>query len=387
MDFTIDRADMLAAIDKCALATEAKHATEAFRLMLVDATRQKTNKAKETARFAAVGETCTVDTVVHADIKEKGDFVVMPGHLRSIVASMPPGRVRFSLGKDDKITVKSLTSSRKATFKRHTHELRTVEDPGKGASWSEVDARELSRALGIVKTSTVWVGRDEPSVSLLIPTERGLDVFGCNSYTVALVETSIRMSGDNVQVPAAMGAALSLMLDVDDKVSVFSDGLRTYFQNCDTLVSALLADERSPKRYKFQGEMLTRVLDTVHGLDPEMVVGPSLKTTHITQGLKSVQGIAGFASGTESGDYGYKVHVVFGKDTVIVELGLADADARDEFDVITSASELEFWLGHRVFEQMLAMLSSTEEVQAVRTINMLLLRSQGIVCGILEQSK
>jgi hypothetical protein len=371
MDFTIDRADLLAAIDKCALAVpDPKHPIEALRVMTVDASK------KATVRFAAVGEFCSVDTVSKADIKGKGDFNVYPRHLRDIASSMPQGRVQLSR-KGDRITVKSLVSSRKATFQHHSLELRGIEDPGKGASWQQVDSHELVRALKMVRSASIWDERNDPVMSLLLPTERGLDVFGCNGYLISLIETSIRILGEPIWMPATAVAVLLLMAPDDANIRLLSDGHRVYLENADTLVSASL-----PAQYAFA---------TTHphliGLlkDESNVVGPTFAVAPLTAGVKAVLSLAGFAGEKDKkGARGYQLKAVFGE-TVSVELGFSEADARDEFDVIATGAELEFRLSSKFLDQMLSSLADVEQVQALRADNMLVLRSQGVLAGIMEE--
>ncbi len=376
MDFIIDRSDLLAAINKCQLATDSKHPTEAFRLMLVES-------KKKTVRFAASGERASVATVAKSEIKAQGSFIVSPSRLHDIASAMPQGRIQVSL-KGERVTMKSLVSSRKATFQRYAGELRAVEDPGKEAPWQEADSRELANALRMVKHASAWDGRDDPTVSLLIPTDRGLDVFGCNSYLVSLVETKIRIDGSPIQVPEVTASVLALMTETDDQVRIFSDGVRTYLETCDTIVSALLAAPDSPHGYKFHGDMLAFILKTLRG---DNVAGPVVSTTQLHQGFKSVMALSGFARDNEKGARGFQVHAVFGSDTVVIDLGFSEADARDEFDVVKSGAELEFWLSSQFMDKMLGSLSGVEQVQALRAENMLLLRSQGVISGIMEEVK
>jgi len=377
MEFNIDRADLLAAIDKCSLVIDLKHPTESFRLMTVET-------KKKTVRLAASGEFASLATVAEAEVKNQGGFIVSPSRLRDIAAVMPLGRIQVSL-KGERVTVKSLVSSRKATFQRHSAELRAVEDPGSKAPWKQVNARELTRALRMVKHASTWDVRDDPTVSLLIPTERGLDVFGCNSYLVSLVETSIRIDGDNIQVPESAAAALALMVETDDNVRIFCDGMRTYLESCDTIVSALLTATDSAHSYKFYGEMLAFILNNLR--NGANTVGPVISLSKLHQGFKSVMSLAGFARDNEKGSRGLQVHAVIGSDTVVLDLGLSEADARDEFDVIQSGAELEFWLSSQFLDKFLGSLSGVEEVQALRAENIFVLRSQGVVTGIMEEVK
>ncbi len=371
MDFTIDRADLLAAIDKCALAVpDPKHPTEVFRVMTVDASKKKT------VRFAAVGEYCSVDTVSKAEIKSQGTFNVYPRHLRDIASVMPPGRIQCSL-KGTRVTVKSLVSSRKASFEHHTVDIKPIEDPGKGAPWVEVDSQELMRGLQATKAASTWFGMSDPVASLLMPTERGLDVFGCNMYLITVAQTSIRIDGPPIVMPATAIALLALMAPMDANVSLLTVGNRVYLENCDTLVSASLFE------YKFLQTHLMMMSLLTEGL----TVGPTFELARLTQGVKALGVLSGFAGAADKkNEFGLKLRISFGQ-TVRVSLALAAADGVDEFDVGATNGEFEVFLSSGVFEKMLSSLDGHKDVQAVLTFNdptqLLVLRSQGIQCGIM----
>ncbi len=373
MDFTIGKDYLLAAIDKCQLATDKSHATEAFRMMTVDASKAKT------IRFAAVGEFCSVDTVTDAEVKTKGSFNVMPGRLRDIASSMPAGRMQFSL-KGTRITVKSLVSTRKATFENHTIDPFRVDDPGKDAPWMEVDSQELLRAIRCVKVAAVW-DNGNPTETLLIPTERGVDVYGCNGHLIALCETSIRFEGVTtpVRLPQKAADVLALMAADDAVVRLFADQNRVYLENADTLVSALLGSS-NPNMAAYPHMIAILKQDG-------NVRGPKFRLASLAQGTKAVLALSGFAGDKDKGSRGYQVHTVIGPDTCMVELGFSEADARDEFDVEESGTELEFYLSSQLLEHMLTSLAPYEYVQALRAENLLLLRSQGVWFGIMEEVK
>ena len=369
MDFTIKKLDLLAAIDKCAVAVPRDHQQEAFSIMRVE-------PKKKTVRFAAVGELCTVDTVVEAEVKSPGGFNVRPKHLRDVAASMPDGRIQFSV-KGTRVTVKSLVSSRKASFEGHSVELFNIEDPGKEAPWQEVDSRELERGLKIVKSAAQWDDRPDPVVNLLIPTERGLDVFGSNGYLVALAETSLRMDGDPMMMPEQVVDVFFQMTGDDEKVRLFSNDRRVYLENCDTLVTAAL-----PSNYLF----LTNYVHAIARLkDKERVAGCTFNPALLLQGVKSVLALAGFASDDEK-KKGMTVHLKTGQ-SVVVELALGVADAKDEFDVVETGAELEFVVSSTYLLRMLTSLAGVDLVRAYQTEGVLILQSQGVVCCMAESRK
>lgn len=374
MDFTIKKEALLGAIDKCQLATDKSHVTESFRLMTVNASKNKS------VSFSAVGEFCSVDTVADAEVKTKGAFNVMPGRLRDIAMSMPAGAIQFSL-KGTRVTVKSLVSSRKATFESHSTDPFRVSDPGKEAAWIDINAGVLLRAVKVVKAASIFED-GSPIESLLLPTERGLDVYGCNGYLIAVCETPIRIEGRTkpIQLPAKASDVLALMPPNEDgNVRLYTDDVRIYLESDDTLVSAVLwAQNPGVAAHPHMLKLLK---------DPDNIKGPVLDLEHLAQGVKSVLALTGFAGDKEKGSRGYQLHATIGADTCVVELGLSEADARDEFDVAASGAELEFLLSSALFEKMLSSLAGYHQVQAYRCSNLLLLRSQGVLYGIMEEVK
>ena len=371
MDFIIDRADLLAAIEKCALAVpDPKHPTEVFRVMTVDATKKKT------VRFAAIGEYLTVDTVSKADIKTGGTFNVYPRHLGNVASSMPPGRIQFSM-KGTRVTAKSLVSSRKATFEHHGIDIKPIDDPGKSVAWAQVDSQELVLVLRMVKSASTWHDRNDPEVSLLIPTPRGLDVFGCSGYLISLVESSIRIDGDPIMMPATATAVLQLMAPDDARLKIFSNKQRVYLENADTLVSAAL-----PAQYLFL-ESHPRYIQLLK--KPDNVEGSTFDLSLLQAGVKAVLALGGLATDTEKkGARGYRLQVGIGA-VVTVELGFSAADAKDEFEVEMTGEKLEFGLSSMFFDQMLTSLVGVKKVQALRADNMLVLRGDGVLAGIMEE--
>lgn len=378
MDFTIDRAELLAGIDKCALvAADAKHATEAFRLMTVHAT----NKKKEKVRFTAVGEFASVDTVGKATIQTAGSFNALPGHLHAVVSAMPPGGIQFTM-KETRVTAKSLVAKRKTSFESHSLEVKAVEDPGASAPWQEVDAQELVRALAVVKNASTWIGRSDPVASLLLPGEGGLKVFGCNMYMLALVETTIRMDGPPIIMPAAASSVLSLMAPIDANVKIFADQHRVYLENCDTLVSARLFEYVFLKTHE---HLLTMFTETT-------TKGPTFALDKLTAGVKSLHGLGSFAGASERNDYGFALRATFGE-TVRVGLDLAAAGGHDEFDVIKPGAEIDVHLWSNHFEKVLASFADAElkDTQALLATNppsqLLVLRTKGITYGLMTKKE
>lgn len=374
MDFTITKDNILAAIDKCQIATDKTHVTEAFRTMTVNASKNKT------VSFSSVGEFCSVDTVADAEVKTKGSFNVMPGRMRDIAMAMPAGKISFTL-KGTRVTVKSLVSTRKATFESHSTDPFRVDDPGKEAAWIDVNSQELLRALRVVKAATIFED-GSPTESLLLPTERGLDVYGCNGYLIAICETSIRFEGwtKPIQLPERAASVLALMAPDDQgNVRLYADQSRIYLENSDTLVSAMLwANNPGIAAHPHMIGLLGEDGNTR---------GPSLDVAQLTQGVKSVMALTGFASDKDKGSRGYQVHVTLGGGTCVIELGLSEADARDEFAVEESGADLEFLLSNVLLEKMLGGLAGYGKVRAYRAHNLLLLRSQGIQYGIMEEVK
>jgi hypothetical protein len=375
VDFTISKENLLAAIDKCSLAADDKSPTEAFKVMTVDASKKKT------VRFAAVGEYCSVDTVAPAEMKTSGTFNVRPKHLRNIASSMPPGKIQLSM-KGSRVTVKSLVSSRKASFEHHVIDIHHIEDPGKDAAWITVDSQELVRGLHAIKAASTWINRSDPDGCLLIPTERGLNIFGCNMYLLAQIETSIRVEGPPIIMPATASAVLSLMAPDDANVNIFADEKRVYLENADTLVSAPLFD------YKFaqnHGLFLGMLTDTAN------VTGPALSLPTLAQGVKAVLACSSFAGEQEKdSSYGSYLRLSFGS-SAVVALDLASADAKDEFDVIRPGADIDCFVSSNLLGQMLASFGSATEAQVLLAVHdptvMLVLRTQGITYGLMTKGK
>lgn len=371
MDFTINKSNLIAAISKCEKAADSKHVTLAFRMMRVDV------RAK-TVKFVSVGEFCSVDTVAPAEaVKEKGVFNVSPQRLRDIVSSMPEGTVRLSM-KGSRITVASSVSKRKATFENHTVDVYSIDDPGKEAPWIEMKARELVAALKKVRAASQWEDSAKPVVSLLVPSEAGIRVFGCNGYLITVVDTSMKLTCDKIRFPAKATDILELMATDDDNVRVFVTDSRLYLENCDTLVTAALPD------YQFMSPVHA-YLDMLSSKDNPR--GPAMKLSPLHSGLKSVMAAAGFASTAERGSRGYQVKLHMGNDSVRVGLNLSEADSVDEFDTVKSGDEeFDVCVSSNFFDKLLNSLSGCEEVQSLLAgsdRNLLALRAQGIVSGIM----
>lgn len=369
MDFSIDKPDLIAALDKCVLAVpDAKHPTEAFRVMTVSA-------KKKSVRFAAVGELCTVDTVAPVnDVKTPGAFVVYPKQLHAFVSHLPPGKVRFTM-KGTRVTVQS--GKRKSSFENLTIEVSQIDDPGQGAPWVEVRASELVRTLKMVKAASTWDESGKPVNSFLVPSPAGLQVYGCNGYLITLVQSSMQVDGPPIQVPATAVAVLQLMTDDDDKVRILSDGRRFYLENCDTLVSAPLNVDPGMQQHP---HMIALIED-----EKESLRGPTFDLKLLQDGIKAILSGAGFAGDLDKkGSRGYQIKAHFGQ-TVRLELALSNADTKDEFDVVDTGADLDFYLGSAFLDQLLKSLSGIERVRAIRNSNLLLLRSQGVIAGIMEE--
>ena len=372
MDFTIDKADLLAAVSKCMLAVpDPKHPTEAFRVMRVDATRKK-----KSAAFIAVGEACSVDTVAPSENKESGAFNVIPAHLDNVAHSMPPGKIRFTM-KGTRVTVQSVTSKRKASFESHSIDIKPVDDPGKEAAWQEVDAEELVKGLQAVKAASVWYSRSDPVASLLIPTPRGLDLFGCNMYLIALKETSIRMEGKPIILPAVASSVLPLMAAIDANVKIYADDRRVYLENADTLVSASLFAYPFEQNWEHMVSLFKDVA----------AVGPTIKLPRLTEGVKSLLRLNGFAGASERNDFGFRLRMDFAG-TVAMQLDLAAADGRDEFDVEKTGAEFGCVVQTKLFESLLnSSFAGVEDAQIAYSENgptkLLIIRSKGITTGIM----
>ncbi len=371
MDFTIQRAEVLAAIDKCSVAAPGGHTNSAFDMMRVEA------KGQKKVRFAAVGDRAAVDTIGEAKIKAPGTFNVRPKHLRDIASAMPDGWIRFSL-KGTRVTVQSETSKRKASFESSIVDIFKIDDPGKEAAWIEVSAVELNRALRIVRPASQTTD-DNPVASLLIVTERGVNVFGCNMHLIAVVESSIRVTGQtDIVLPDQACAVLAQMVEHDDKVKIFASPSRVYLENGDTLVSAAL-----PANYRFVGthQHLTALLTA-----KERIAGPTLNPSLLLQGTKSVLALGGFRSDEER-KKGFSIDLTFGPGQASVELALGSADARDEFTCSDDGAELTCRIDSDYLLKALGALAGVEQVRVYQNQELFILQTQGVSYGIMQQHK
>jgi len=378
MQFAIDRSDLLAAIEKCILAVpDSRHPTEAFRMMLVEGRKKH---EKSSVRFAAVGEQLSVDTVAPADVTTGGSFKVLPHYLRDVAQSMPAGRMQFTM-KGTRITVKSLVSSRKATFESHSVEVRPIDEPGSEAQWITVDSQELVKALQAVKLASAWYERTDPVASLLIPTARGLEVFGCNMYVVAVVQTSIRLDGEPIVMPATAAAVLALMAPDDANVRIVKGegDRRIYLETADTLVGANL----------FQYNFLSTHKNILSLFEDNLTVGPTFKLKQLEEAVKAQLKLTGFAGAQERNSFGISMWLSFKKQSVVIEFEVTAASGHDELDVLKEGAEFKVKLSSRPLEHLLACLSAggAEDVQAALAVNeptkMLVLRSQGVRAAVL----
>lgn len=369
MEFVIKRVELLAAINKVSQVTDDKSTNHAFRVVRIESVKKK-------VKFTAVGELCSVFTVCPAvDTKQAGSFTVSPKRLHDIATSMPEGEIVFSL-KGTRVTAKSKVSSRKASFENNTVEVHNVEYPGDDVAWREMNSRELTRCLAITHNAAHWIdGKDAPVQHMLLPRESGLVFFACNGYLCSIVTSSIKIDGPDIVVPHIATKVLALMVDLDDKVSVYSDEHRIYFQNCDTRVSAMLAPYAIGNVQMF--------LDLLQ--NESNTAGPSFSLPQLTDSVKSVLRLSSFASTDERGSRGYSVLINFGA-SIVTELAFSEADARDEFAAIRdSGNELRFRLSSKLLESALASMGGMPEAQAVRGDMMLILKSQGVMCGVMEE--
>lgn len=370
MDFSVLKVNLLSAIDKCAQAVDPKHQNPAFRMMRLE--------VKKKLKCFAVGEVCSVDTAVKVvAVKEPGSFNVVPGRLRDIASSMPDGEIRITM-KGSRVTAKSALSARKATFESPVIDSYTVDDPGKDAPWQVMNCPELVRVIRTAKHASVPEQDDTVPAMLLIPTERGMDVFACNGYIITLTESSIRMSGNPIQFPLMASNIAALMAIEDADLRLFEDSGRLYLENNSTLASIRLTE------YRLKGvfENLVNLLK-----DDSNVRGPVFKLGKLTESTKSVLAAGGFATSSERGSRGYQVRARFGPDTVSIALALSEADSEDQIEVVSPGAELSFGLSSSFFLKILDSLSGCDEVQALagNNDNLLILRSKGIISGIMRE--
>ena len=378
MDFTIKKENLLGCISKCEQEADPKHVTAAFRVM-----RVITGK-KGQVKFASVGEFCSVDTVAISDeIKEQGSFNVAPQRLRDIVNGMPDGKIRISM-KGTRVTVSS--GKRRANFENNTVDAYTIDDPGKNAQWLEMESRKLVAALKRVRGSAQWIDdTSKPTVMILIPTEAGLQAYGCTGYTLTIVDTNMRVDCERMKVPSKAADLLALMSEDDDKVRVIYTDSRIYLENCDTLVSAMVPEYGAMAQVDL---ILDMIRDTSH---PR---GPSFNVSKMRTGLKSVLAATGFASSNDKGSRGYQVRLHLGRNEISMRLNLSEADATDEFDPTQgpdddAIQDLDVLVSSTLFDKVLSSLDGTDEVQSLLMSHgmMITFRSGGIISGFMTESE
>lgn len=376
MDFTTGRTELLVGIDKCAIAVPGNHASVGFNVMRIDARK---GKKGDKLKFVAVGETAAVDTTDHADVKEPGTFNVLPKRLRDIVTSMPQGKMQVSL-KGTRVTVKSLVSKRKATFENMAVDGFTVDDPGQGAPWIEMEAKELGRVLRIARplcASTIY-----PDACLLVPAERGLSVFACNGQMVAVVETKLRVIAEPIILPGLAIDVLEHMEDADEQVRVFANERRVYLENCDTLVSAAL-----PASYPFlttHQHLEANVRG--EGAGNARMAGPTFDAAALLVAVKGVLALGGFADKDER-EKGMGIDLGFGHDTVVVQLALGIADARDEIPTSESGGEFDVLVDSGYLIKLLGALSAAAVTKSFVLDGTLILQSQGVTVAVATRER
>lgn len=374
MDFTIDKQELAAAIERCLLAVpDERHPTPAFQMMLVDAT-----KKKKSVRLAAVGEACSVDTVADAEVKTAGKFVVRPKRLMDVVSAMPEGKIRLSLT-GTRVTAKALVGSRRASFESSAIDVQPVEDPGEGAPWVELDSRVLVRDLGLVKQASSWEDRkDLIDLVMLLPSERGLDLFAFNGKRMAVIQSKLRLDGQPITLPGTAIGVLALMAQRDDFVRLFADERRVYLENRDTLVSAAM-----PVGHPTVSNYSTLL---GHLQDSTGAQGPTFKVKPFGESVKSLLRLWSFASSEEKRVAAHTIRVLFGE-TIKLDLGISEADAQDEIAVDQAGADIDAYLPARQLEQMLTSFANSEVVQVSQVDTTLIFRSQGVACAIAQLVK
>ncbi len=372
MDFTINKLQLIAAIDKCAQAADPRHQTVGFRMMRFETLKKR-------GRASAIGEHLAVDAaVVIEEIKEHGAFSVIPQRLRDIAVNMPDGLIRFTK-KGSRVTAKSTSSSRKATFEDSVVDPFKIDDPGRGAAWQRMRCTELARVIQTAKYSCAGDRVQGLPSMLLIPTDSGCSVFGCNSYLITVADSSIRLDGDKpILFPLLASDVVQLMLEEDDNISLLQiDGTRLYIENCSTLVSVALSEYQLAGVYSMYIDLLR---------SKENRVGPTFKLSRLADSVKSVLSAGKFATGHEHGPRGYRIHLDLGE-TIKVALSLAEADSEDEFSVVSNGEKLKYGVSSSFLLQLLSGLSGVDEVQALsaQDDNLLVLRATGIMSGIMRE--
>lgn len=372
MDFTIQRAALLGAISKCAIAIEkSKNPILAFTVMLVE------TREDGTVRFAAAGERCSVDTTALADVKKPGMFRVSPSAFKDVIDKMPPGTIQISLNAKFRVTVKSKVSNRSFSFADRNIDIQRIEDPGPDAAWLTVRCSDVLAAFAHVKYSSVWIYEDGRDGFWLVRDEPLAVAFATNNYTVSIVSTGIRMpQGEPVFLPLLALDALALMAVDDQEVRLFQDERKLYIESRDTLVSAALS--MAPQLVGLYGQMKQWM--TPSNATP----GPTIKVALLRDALRAVLASSRFGESTREGR-GERVHLALTPGSARLEIVRSEADAFDEFDTDEPGSPMDFYLSSVHLDGALASIGSVESVQVLKIHNAVLLHSGSVSISMAEE--
>ncbi len=247
MKFEADRADLVAALSKCLLATDPKSPHTAFKACQLETDGQ------DQVRFITSTETMAVDTVIPATVTEPGKFILSPHKLADMISAMPKGAIKLHEAKGDTLTVKTGAMKRGYSLHRLACEMHPIGDtPGIGI---KLGSKELLEAWDIIQPS---VPTDE--VDFRVPPAAALTVLnssfalsaGCGrslGRTTREVEPkTIAPDGTEgkpkepiaMKLPSRAFGVLRKMVADDERVTLYSDDRRVYLENGDTLAGVNL---------------------------------------------------------------------------------------------------------------------------------------------------
>ncbi len=247
MKFEADRADLVAALSKCLLATDPKSPHTAFKACQLETDGQ------DQVRFITSTETMAVDTVIPATVIEPGKFILSPHKLADMIAAMPKGAIKLHEAKGDTLTVKTGAMKRGYSLLRLTCEMHPIGDtPGTGIT---LGSKELLEAWDIVQPSvpTDEVDYRVPPAAALTVTKsdfalsggcgRSLSKITCEASPKTLAPDGtkgIPKQPIAMKLPSRAFGVLRKMIADDERVTLYSDDRRVYLENGDTLAGVNL---------------------------------------------------------------------------------------------------------------------------------------------------
>lgn len=276
MKFEIDRADLLAALAKCNIATESNSPHTTFRTIFLSV------DGRDKLSCFATTDRLSVKTTIPAGITETGKLSANAKKLTELVSSMPEGRVLVSS------TAKGSTIKSKVIKRSYNLNATGIDQPMLEQipqAERTVDAAELMKAWDLISFGSPG----EQEVSRRPGAELRFDLDRCALQTHNGHVMARAVFGDGsalpgkVFVPERAFSVARLMAKDDAKIRVAHADRRLYLLNTDTVVSVQLPEVGFPEE---ASEGFARYVE-------EAKAGPwaTLSAQAFTNALKSVMAI------------------------------------------------------------------------------------------------